>query len=151
MSQLPLGIIIPVYVVDRMYNSMKDGYDLVCGSRYVQGGKQIGGPFIKKSISRMAGLSLHYLSGVPTHGITNSFKLYSKAMIDTMNIESDGGFEIGMEITVKAYFSGFRVTEMPCTWTDRDAVESRFMIAKWAPKYLKWYFLAIKKRFGFGG
>jgi len=133
-------------VVDRMYRLMLDGFDLVCGSRYMKGGRQIGGPLIKRNMSRIAGVSLHYLSGVPTHDITNSFKLYRKAMIDSINIESGGGFEIGMEITVKAYFSGYKVTEIPCTWTDREAGESRFRIAKWAPKYLKWYFLAVKKR-----
>jgi dolichol-phosphate mannosyltransferase len=136
-------------VVDRMHRLMLDGFDLVCGSRYMKGGRQIGGPLIKKTLSRAAGVSLRYLSGVPTHDVTNSFKLYSKAMVDSINIESDGGFEIGMEITVKAHFSGYKVTEIPCTWTDRDAGESRFMIAKWAPKYLKWYFLAVKKRLGF--
>jgi glycosyltransferase involved in cell wall biosynthesis len=132
-------------VVDRMVGLMGDGYDLVCGSRYMKGGRQTGGPLIKKTLSRVAGVSLHYLSGIPTHDITNSFKLYRKAMVDTINIESDGGFEIGMEIAVKAHLGGFKVTEIPCSWTDREAGKSRFRIMKWAPKYLKWYFLAIKK------
>jgi len=136
-------------VVDEMCRLMNEGYDLVCGSRYMKGGRQIGGPLIKKTLSRVAGVSLHYLSGVATNDITNSFKLYRKSMVDSIRIESDGGFEIGMEITVKAHFSGYRVTEIPCTWTDREAGESRFRIAKWAPKYLKWYMLAIKNRLGF--
>ena len=138
-------------VVDRMCQLMFDGFDLICGSRYMKGGRQIGGPLIKKTLSRIAGISLHYLSGVPTHDITNSFKLYRKSMVDSINIESDGGFEIGMELTVKAHFLGYRVTETPCTWMDREAGKSRFQIAKWAPKYLKWYILATKKRFRFKG
>lgn len=133
-------------VVDAMYDLMRKGYDVICGSRYMKGGKQIGGPFLKKTLSRIAGISLKYLTGIPTHDATNSFKLYRKSMLDMMQLESDGGFEIGIEIVVKAHFSGYRVTEIPCTWIDRQRGESRFKITKWAPKYLKWYFFALKKK-----
>jgi glycosyltransferase involved in cell wall biosynthesis len=133
-------------VVDNMCRLMSEGYDVVCGSRYMKGGKQIGGPLIKKTISRIAGISLWYLAGLPTHDATNSFKLYRKKMLNSMEIESDGGFEIGIEIVTKAHFSGYKVTEVPCTWTDREKGESRFRIVKWAPKYLKWYFYALKKK-----
>ena len=132
-------------IVDRMCDLMSQGYDLICGSRYMKDGKQIGGPFIKKILSRTAGISLKYLTGLPTHDATNSFKLYRKSMLDSLKIESDGGFEIGLELVVKAHFSGYKVTEIPCVWMDRESGESRFKIIKWAPNYLKWYFFAIKK------
>jgi dolichol-phosphate mannosyltransferase len=132
-------------VVDRMCELMSQGFDLVCGSRYMKGGRQIGGPLVKRTISRFVGLSLRLLTHLPTLDVTNSFKLYRKSMVDCFTIESDGGFEIGMEMVVKANFGGFKVTEIPCTWTDRTQGQSRFRIMKWAPKYLKWYFYAIKK------
>ncbi len=134
-------------IVDDMCRLMAEGYDVVCGSRYMRGGKQIGGPLLKKTISRVAGLSLKYLTGLPTHDVTNSFKLYRRSMLDWLEIESDGGFEVGTEVVVKAYFSGFKVTEIPCVWTDRQKGSSRFKILKWAPKYLRWYFYALKKSF----
>lgn len=134
-------------VVDDMCRFMSEGYDIVCGSRYMKGGKQIGGPFFKKTISRVAGVSLRYLANLPVHDVTNSFKLYRKSMINSIKVESDGGFEIGMEIVVKAHFAGFKVIEIPCVWTDRGKGKSRFKIFKWAPKYLRWYFYAVKKRF----
>lgn len=132
-------------VVDQMCHLMSQGYDIVCGSRYMKGGKQIGGPVIKKLISRTAGVSLRYLAGIPTHDVTNSFKLYRKTMLDNIKIQSENGFEIGMEIVVKAYFTGYKITELPCTWTDRQAGSSRFRIFKWLPKYLRWYFYALEK------
>jgi glycosyltransferase involved in cell wall biosynthesis len=133
-------------VVDAMCGLMRDGYDLVCGSRYMRGGKQIGGPRLKKLLSRFAGVSLRYLAGLPTHDITNSFKLYRKRMVDALLLESSGGFEIGMEIVTKAHFSHYRVTQVPCLWTDRQAGQSRFKIIKWVPKYLKWYMWAFRRR-----
>jgi dolichol-phosphate mannosyltransferase len=133
-------------VVDKMYDLMATGFDIVCGSRYMPGGKQIGGPWIKKTLSRLAGISLRYLVNLPTHDVTNSFKLYKKNVLINLNIESEGGFEIGMEIVVKAHFSGFKVTQYPCVWRDRSEGTSRFKLLKWMPKYFKWYFYAIKKR-----
>ena len=44
-------------VVGRMCRRMQKGYDLVCGSRYMRGGVQNGGPFLKGLFSRMAGIS----------------------------------------------------------------------------------------------
>jgi len=129
--------------VDRMYQLMQKGWDLVCGSRYMKGGRQIGGPWLKKTLSRLAGVSLRYVTGLPTHDATNSFKLYRKRLFDSINIESDTGFVIGMEIVIKAYFSGFSVTEIPCTWTDREKGKSRFKTFQWGPYYLRWYLYAI--------
>ena len=134
-------------VVDEMVVLMSEGYDVVCGSRYMRGGKQLGGPIIKKTISKLAGISLWYLAGLPTHDATNSFKLYRKQMINSIGIESDGGFEIGIELVAKAHVAGYKITELPCIWTDREKGESRFQIIKWAPKYLKWYFYALKNSF----
>jgi glycosyltransferase involved in cell wall biosynthesis len=131
-------------VVDKMCEIMSEGYDIVCGSRYMKGGRQIGGPFLKKTLSRIAGVSLKYLTGIPVRDATNSFKLYRRSMLETIEIESDGGFEIGMEILVKAYFSGYKIEEVPCSWIDREKGQSRFRTLHWIPKYLKWYFFAIR-------
>lgn len=120
--------------------------DLVCGSRYMKGGKQIGGPFLKGLFSRAAGVSLHWLTRIPTHDISNSFKMYRKSMLDTIAIESKGGFEIGMEITVKAYLAGYKITEVPTTWRDRTDGESNFKLWAWLPNYLHWYWLCIKSK-----
>lgn len=80
-------------VVDKMCTVIKEGYDVVCGSRYMKGGRQIGGPLIKKTLSRMAGVSLRHIAGLPTHDATNSFKLYRKSMLDTIELESQGGLK----------------------------------------------------------
>lgn len=134
-------------VVDSMCSLLTEGYDIVCGSRYMEGGEQIGGPLLKKTLSRIAGVSLCYIARLPTHDATNSFKLYRKGMLDFIEIESDGGFEIGMEIVIKAHFSGFEVTEVPCIWKGRENGKSRFRTLEWLPHYLRWYLYALKKTF----
>ena len=130
--------------VDKMYEmATNQGFDLVCGSRYASGGQQIGGPFIKGLLSRLAGLTLRLLSGLPTNDPSNSFKMYKRDVIRGIDLESDGGFEIGMEIVVKAYLKGQKIGEIPTVWRDRTEGKSNFKLLKWLPKYLRWYFLAI--------
>ena len=107
--------------VDQMYALYLEGYDLVCGSRYMTGGQLIGGPFFKQLLSRISGLTLHYFRGMPTHDATNSFKLYDAQMVRELRVESVAGFELGLELTVKAFLNGYRIAEIPSVWRDRTA------------------------------
>jgi glycosyltransferase involved in cell wall biosynthesis len=132
-------------VLNDMVKKYDEGFDVVAASRYMKGGRQIGGPLIKQILSRVAGVSLYYVGILPIHDATNSFRLYSKKFLDSVNIESDGGFELAIELTVKAHFNGFKVTEVPTTWTYLDK-ESRFYLKKWLPKYFKWYLWAVNKK-----
>jgi dolichol-phosphate mannosyltransferase len=124
----------------------RGGADVVAASRYMKGGHQVGGPLLKRLMSRTAGLSLHWFGGVATHDPTNNFKLYSRRLLDTTPIESQAGFELALELTVKATLAGRRVAEVPTTWRDRTAGESNFKLRKWLPFYLHWYWLAMKGR-----
>jgi glycosyltransferase involved in cell wall biosynthesis len=133
--------------IDRMYELARAGADVVAGSRYMRGGRQLGGPLLKRSMSRAAGLSLHWLGGIPVHDATSNFRLYSKRLLNQVTIESTGGFELGIELTVKAYLLGMKVAEVPTTWRDRTAGTSRFKLWQWLPRYLKWYRAGIAGRF----
>ncbi len=133
-----------------MLARIADGYDLVAASRYMPGGRQVGGPAVKGWMSRLAGLSLHRLTGLPTADPTSAFKMYRKAMLDRLPIESAAGFEISLEITVKAFLAGYRITEVPTTWRDRVAGQSNFKLLRWLPRYLQWYGLAMRKALGRG-
>jgi dolichol-phosphate mannosyltransferase len=133
-------------VVDSMVERINQGYDIICGSRYMKGGRQIGGPKFKGLLSRIAGTSLHLLIGIPTHDISNSFKMYRNSVVKEIKIESTGGFEIGMEILIKAFLKGRKISEVPSTWRDRMAGTSRFKLRKWLPKYIRWYAYAITGR-----
>src|SRR4051794_32535149 len=115
-------------VVDPMMALARDGADLVSASRYMRGGHQVGGPLLKRLMSRAAGLSLHWFAGVPTHDPTNNFKLYSRRFLATTTIESTAGFELALELTVKATLAGARVDEVPTTWRDRTAGASNFKL-----------------------
>ena len=134
------------HVVDRMVALARDGADVVSASRYMPGGHQIGGPLLKRAMSRTAGLSLHWFGGVATHDPTNNFKLYARRFLDATPIQSEAGFELALELTVKATLTGRRVAEVPTTWRDRTAGESNFKLRQWLPHYLRWYRVAMRAR-----
>ncbi len=124
-----------------------NGADLVAGSRYMRGGRQIGGPLLKRFLSRAGGLSLYWLAGIGTHDPTNNFKLYSRRLLEAVSIESTGGFELALELTVKANRMRMRIAEVPTTWRDRTQGQSRFNLRKWLPHYLRWYWYGLASRF----
>ncbi len=132
--------------VDRMVALARGGADVVAASRYVRGGRQVGGPRLKRFLSRAAGLSLHWLAGVPIHDATNNFKLYARRFLEATPIESEAGFELAIELSVKATLQGRNLAEVPTTWRDRTGGESRFRLRKWLPHYLRWYLVALWSR-----
>ena len=134
------------HVVDPMVELAKRGADVVAASRYMKGGRQVGGPPLKRLMSRLAGLTLHWFARVPTHDPTNNFKLYSRRFLEATTIESTAGFELALELTVKATLQRRRVAEVPTTWRDRTAGQSNFKLRKWLPHYLHWYRVAFLRR-----
>lgn len=134
-------------VIDRMVEIARSGADLVAGSRYMPGGCQVGGPRLKRLLSRTAGLTLRWIGAIPIHDPTNNFKLYRRSLLDSIEIESQGGFELALELTVKAALGGHRLAEVPTVWRDRTAGRSNFRLRAWLPHYLRWYLRALVGRF----
>jgi glycosyltransferase involved in cell wall biosynthesis len=133
-------------IVDSMVALARDGADVVAASRYMRGGHQVGGPLVKRLMSRTAGLTLHWFGGVSTHDATNNFKLYTRRFLGATPIESVAGFELALELTVKATLARRRVAEVPTLWRDRTAGQSNFKLRRWLPHYLRWYWVAIRGR-----
>jgi dolichol-phosphate mannosyltransferase len=121
------------------------GVVVAAASRYAPGGQQVGGPQLKRMLSRVAGHSLRMLAGVGTHDATNSFKAYDREFVREVGIDSRHGFEIGLELTVKAKRLGRPIAEIPTIWLERDTGLSNFRLWSWIPNYLYWY------RHAFGG
>jgi len=132
-----------ISIIDNMYNLVKKNYDIVCPSRYCKYGKQIGGPFFKKFLSKTAGKSLKLITQIKLSDWTNNYRLYRKSFLDSIDIESFQGFEIGIEILYKAYKLKRKIIEIPCIWSERKSGKSKFKVIKWFPCYLKWYIKII--------
>jgi len=129
--------------IDDLSKLVERGVVIAAASRYMSGGQQIGGPVVKSSLSRVAGLSLYWLARVGTRDATNSFKAYSTDFVREVGIESDAGFEIGIELVAKARRRRLPVAELPTIWLERGHGQSNFKVMRWLPRYLRWYGLAF--------
>jgi glycosyltransferase involved in cell wall biosynthesis len=136
--------------VGAMARLVREGADVVAGSRYVRGGRQEGGPLLKRTLSRLAGVSLHYLAGLPIHDTTNNFRAYSRRVVEEIPVEGQASFALALELTLKAHWRGWRLAEVPTVWRDRTAGQSRFRLWAWLPHYLRWYVKALGRAW-FGG
>lgn len=129
-----------------MLEKLKEGFDIVCASRYLNPGKKINDQFLKGTISRLACLSLRILLRLPTHDATNAYKAFNRKKLSKIKIEGVHGFEIPLEILIKAFFLGMKITEVPTIWTERLSGQSQFKFFQLMPYYLKWYWFGIKKK-----
>ena len=132
--------------IAKMMLPLQLGAAVVCASRYMKGGKQIGGGLLKSSLSRFAGQLLFTFAKCGTHDATNSFKGYSREFIKSVEIESTKGFELGIELVSKATRRREKVVEFPTTWVDRDIGSSNFKFLEWFGAYLQWFFYAFGPR-----
>lgn len=132
--------------IDVLCKLVERGVVLAAASRYMAGGRQIGAPWIKGKMSHLAGWSLYHFARVGTRDATNSFKAYSTDFIRAVGIESDAGFEIGIELVAKARRRRLPVAEIPTIWLQREYGSSNFQVAKWLPRYLRWYRYAFGPR-----
>ena len=90
-------------------------------------------------------MSLHYLAGLPIRDATNNFRAYSRRVVEQIPIEGEASFALALELTLKAHWRGWRIAEVPTTWRDRTAGQSRFRLFAWLPHYLHWYLLALRR------
>ena len=125
-----------VYLVER-------GASIVAASRFMQGGRLIGSPFIKGALSKLASLLLHLFLRVGTRDSTNNFKAYSKEFIDSITIESYQGFEVALELVAKAHRSRSTIAEIPTIWIERKEGVSKFEVYNALVPYLRWFFYAF--------
>jgi glycosyltransferase involved in cell wall biosynthesis len=135
--------------IDQLTHLVERGVVVAAASRYMHGGQQVGGPVVKSALSRLAGLSLHWLGRVGTRDATNSFKAYSAEYVRKVGIESDAGFEVGIEMVAKARRRRLPVAEVPTIWLDRGTGQSNFKVGAWIPRYLRWYRHAFGSRLSY--
>lgn len=130
--------------INRMYSKLTEGWDIICGSRYMKGGSKKGGPKLQNFLSMFVCKTLHLLTGIPTNDVSNAFKIYKKTVLRKVNIRNNAGVEISMEITLQAFFRGAKITEVPTHWKGRTIGQSKFKIIQRTPKYLNIYIWSIK-------
>ncbi len=135
----PADDFLNINIIDKMYFSFKENNDIVVASRFIKGGSMKGCPIVKSILVRLASSSLYALSSIPVRDASNGFRLFSRKLLNTVNIESKVGFAYSLELLSKCNRLKFGIHEIPAQWEERSEGSSRFKIIKWLPEYLRWY------------
>jgi dolichol-phosphate mannosyltransferase len=152
-SSAPIVVVYPADddfnagIIDRMAAMVAEGCDVVCASRFMPGGTMRGCPWLKAALVRAAAFTLHHIAALPTRDPTSGFRMFSRRIIEQIDIESNEGFCYSIELLVKAHRLGWRVGEVPALWFERQHGSSRFRVLKWLPAYLRWYRYAFATTF----
>ena len=114
---------------------INEGYDMAFGSRYIKGGGAKGYPKLKKIISLLGNYAILFLFRVKCNDITQSFKAYKRTVLQAVRPKSNG-YEISMEIALKAIRKGFTYKTIPVTWVGRKSGASKMKLWKSLPVYI---------------
>lgn len=95
--------------------------DLVIGSRYVKGGATPGWPFKRRLISRMGGIFIRTVTGMPLKDPTGGFKCWKVSALKAMEYDTieSAGYSFQLEMNHRAWKTGFEIREIPIIFTDR--------------------------------
>jgi len=130
----------PKYV-PTMIEELKN-VDLVLGSRRVQGSKEIGRGFIRRSITHIANLYIRLLLGLRVKDCNSGYRCFKRIVlerIDVQKLESKGP-AIVQEVLFKAHLKGFKIKEIPITFVNRTKGKSKLGI----PQLAAGYFMVLK-------
>jgi dolichol-phosphate mannosyltransferase len=102
-------------------------FDLVLGSRYVEGGKIANWGVGRRFVSSAGSLYARLLLGIPVRDLTGGFKCYRRAVLEAIDLDAiaSRGYAFQIETTYRALRAGFRVAEIPIAFTDRETGASK--------------------------
>lgn len=115
---------------------IEDGCDMVFGSRYMEGGKILDHPSAKVYLSRAGNAFFEWLFNADCSDITNTFKAYRREVIEAIAPQATG-YDLGLEIALKAIKNGYRYKTIPVVWSGRQYGVSKMSILKSILTHLK--------------
>jgi len=122
-----------------------ENYDLVLGSRYINDGAIKNWNIIRRILSWGGNLYAQLILNMPIKDLTGGFKCFRRSVLEKININSltSLGYVFQIETTYRAWQAGFRIGEIPITFTERKEGESKFNIQIFFDAFIK----VLKLRF----
>ena len=115
----------PKYIPPIINESNK--YDLIIGSRYINGVNVVNWPMSRLLLSYFANLYCRFILGVKIKDFTGGFKCFNRKVlegIDFTKVKSEG-YSFQVEMNIKAHSKGFTIKEIPIIFNDRSSGTSK--------------------------
>jgi len=132
--------------IPKFLEKIENGYDIVFGSRYMEGGSSGDlSPFktiASRGFSTLSGIFL----GIKVHDITNAFRAFKKEVLNSVKLESSD-FAISPEFALKAHLAEFKLDEVPTTYSNRKKGIAKFKMFEMTKKYFKVFLCVLIQKF----
>jgi len=128
--------------IPEMVDKIKKGYNIVFGSRYMEGGSIGNLGRLKAFLSSRFTVFARILFGIGVDDITNAFRAFRREVGEKVKLESPD-FAISPELAIKAHLLGYKLGEVPCSYASRVADKTKFKMFRMVTRY----FTLFKYRF----
>jgi dolichol-phosphate mannosyltransferase len=110
----------------RLLAALRDA-DLVIGSRWVPGGEVRNWPPLRQVISRGGNLYARLLLRFPVRDATGGYRAYRRVVLETLKLDevASQGYCFQIDLAWTTWREGFRVAEVPITFTERAQGQSK--------------------------
>ncbi len=125
-------------------------YDLVVGSRYINGVNVVNWPLRRLILSYVANLYAQLITGIPVRDATGGFKCFRSRVLETIDLSKikSEGYSFQIEMNFISWIKGFKIKEIPIIFVDRTVGESKMSRKVIIEAIYMVPLLKIKKIFG---
>jgi dolichol-phosphate mannosyltransferase len=97
-------------------------HDAVLGTRYIAGGSVHNWPMRRLLLSRGGNIYIRMALGMPFRDATGGYRAYRMPVLDAINVDTvaSTGYSFQVELAWRAFRQGYRMTEVPITFTERE-------------------------------
>lgn len=113
--------------VPELVDMINEGYDVVVGSRYVEGGRIYNWPFRRRMISKGANFLAGRLVDVGINDMTSGFRAYRSSVLDSLDLSkiNSDGYAFQVEILYRCKQIGAKIVEIPIIFKERSSGKSK--------------------------
>jgi dolichol-phosphate mannosyltransferase len=113
--------------LSRLVDALRDGADLVIGSRWVRGGSIVNWPKSREALSRGGNLYVRLLLGMPVRDATAGFRLFRRATLEKIDIDqvTSTGYVFQTDMAYRTLQAGLKVVEVPIEFVERVRGDSK--------------------------
>ncbi|NOZ09108.1 MAG: polyprenol monophosphomannose synthase [FCB group bacterium] len=112
--------------IPRLVEASKE-YDLVIGSRYINGVNVVNWPLSRLILSSLANVYARGITGMPVTDATGGFKCFNRRVLENIELEkvSSEGYSFQIEVNFRAWVKGYSIKEISIVFNDRTVGESK--------------------------
>jgi dolichol-phosphate mannosyltransferase len=128
----------PPRYIPALVERLREGFDLVLGSRAVAGGRDVGRPLLRRAITRLANAYIRVVLGLSIRDCNSGFRAWRSTALDAIAVDGtvSAGPAIVQELLYRARRAGLRVAEVPIEFVERERGKSTLTMAKLLTGYL---------------